>query len=194
MQTLHYIAFSLWCWWPRATAKVMQRLAPPWAWGFSADSHAAEKQKTPDCVPWSSGCPKTKAIFLTEEQGWILSPHWIVLFLAGAKAVLFMPQDLWAVDVKQLSIFMTIHIFFHRTPGQEANEWLPGRNPTGDSRLVTGSTLSNSLFLWDEGFFPGGSHVTHVINSGRRASPVMLRWLDTIYAQAVPTTPHSTPR
>lgn len=106
----------------------------------------------------------------------------------------YLCPKIWAVDVKQHSIFTTTHIFIHRTPGQEANEWLPGQNPTGDWRLVTGSTLSNSLFVWDEGFFPGGSHVTHVINSHRRASPVMLRCLDTIYAQDVPTTPHSTPQ
>lgn len=102
---------------------------------------------------------------------------------------------------KSLSCWCEATFLFYNNPPflsqnswSRANEWLPGQNPTGDSRLVTGSTLSNSLFLWDEGFFPGGSHVTHVINSGRRASPVMLRCLDTIYAQAVPTTPHSTPQ
>lgn len=72
--------------------------------------------KTLDWVFWSCGCPKTKAIFLTEKQGWILASNWVVFFLTGTKAVLPMSQDLWAVDMKQLSIFT-----YNPTSGQEAN-------------------------------------------------------------------------
>lgn len=56
--SLYHIFFKMLVVW--ATAKF---IAPPWVW-----LPAAEKQKTLDCAPWSTACPKTKNIFLTEEK------------------------------------------------------------------------------------------------------------------------------
>ena len=59
MQTsLYRISFKMLVVW--VTAKL---IAPPWVW-----LPAAEKQKALDCAPWSTDCPKTKTVFLTEEK------------------------------------------------------------------------------------------------------------------------------